>query len=124
MVNFKNCVIIMTSNLGSEHLVSGVGSDGVVSAEVEQRVRGAVRAHFRPELLNRMDSIVLFSPLSRSDLRKVVAIQMRGLDDRLAERDVRLELPLRPVGHHPPSQPNTRPPEHRIGRKMLSPLRV
>eukprot|EP01062_Namystynia_karyoxenos_P012872 TRINITY_DN1463_c0_g1_i8.p1 TRINITY_DN1463_c0_g1~~TRINITY_DN1463_c0_g1_i8.p1 ORF type:complete len:927 (+),score=415.65 TRINITY_DN1463_c0_g1_i8:82-2781(+) len=88
VVNFANCVIIMTSNLGSMHLL---GADGVQDA-AKERVMATVRKHFRPEFLNRLDDIVLFSRLSRADLDMVIDLQLAAIRKRLADRDVDLSI--------------------------------
>ncbi|KAJ0048158.1 hypothetical protein Pint_16230 [Pistacia integerrima] len=90
-VDFRNTVIIMTSNLGAEHLLSGLM--GKVSMQVARdRVMQEVRKHFRPELLNRLDEIVVFDPLSHDQLRKVARLQMKDVAVRLAERGVALAV--------------------------------
>ncbi|XP_004299309.1 PREDICTED: chaperone protein ClpB1 [Fragaria vesca subsp. vesca] len=88
-VDFRNTVIIMTSNLGAEHLLTGLL--GKCSMQVARdRVMQEVRTHFRPELLNRLDEVVVFDPLSREQLRKVARLQMKDVAARLAERGVAL----------------------------------
>jgi ATP-dependent Clp protease ATP-binding subunit ClpB len=87
-VDFKNTLIIMTSNLGSQVILE-LGDD---REEMERRVMEAVRRHFRPELLNRIDEIVVFHALSRADLRRIVELQAKSLHRMLAERSLTLEL--------------------------------
>ncbi|WCJ35852.1 Chaperone protein ClpB [Euphorbia peplus] len=90
-VDFRNTVIIMTSNLGAEHLLSGL--TGKCSMQVARdRVLQEVRKHFRPELLNRLDEIVVFDPLSHDQLRKVAKLQMKEVAVRLAERGIALAV--------------------------------
>ncbi|MBA0848257.1 hypothetical protein Goshw_030258 [Gossypium schwendimanii] len=90
-VDFRNTVIIMTSNLGAEHLLSGLS--GKSSMQVARdRVLQEVRRHFRPELLNRLDEIVVFDPLSHDQLRKVARLQMKDVAVRLAERGIALAV--------------------------------
>jgi ATP-dependent Clp protease ATP-binding subunit ClpB len=100
-VNFQNTIVIMTSNLGSEHVLPEfVATSGIVDlAERElarqrtrDRVMDAVRSHFRPELLNRIDEVVIFNPLSQAQIKRIVDIQLRGVRARLAERKIALEL--------------------------------
>jgi len=79
--------VIMTSNIGSQFMLDGV--DGEIASE---RVMGALRDHFRPEFLNRVDEIVQFQKLDRSDIDRVVDLQMAGLEKRLQEQDIRLVL--------------------------------
>ena len=87
VVDFRNTVVIMTSNIGSQFMLDGV--DGEIASE---RVMGALRDHFRPEFLNRDDEIVQFQKLDRSDIDRVVDLQMAGLEKRLQEQDIRLVL--------------------------------
>ena len=87
VVDFRNTVVIMTSNIGSQFLTDGI--DDQIASE---RVLGALRDHFRPEFLNRVDEIVQFSRLRREDIDRVVDMQMLRLDDRLEEQDIRLTL--------------------------------
>src|ERR1700681_2357588 len=92
-VDFRNCVVIMTSNLGS-HLIADIAADA--SQAEWERVRGGVlaelRASFRPEFLNRIDDVILFSRLDRAQLREIVGIQLRGVRDRLAARKLTLHV--------------------------------
>jgi ATP-dependent Clp protease ATP-binding subunit ClpB len=88
VVDFKNTIVIMTSNLGSQWILSPDESDETM----EEKVMATVRDHFKPEFLNRVDEIIVFHRLSRDDLATIVAIQLRGLSARLAERGVTLEL--------------------------------
>jgi ATP-dependent Clp protease ATP-binding subunit ClpB len=89
-VDFKNTLIIMTSNLGAEHLVAL--PDGAEVAEAREAVMAMVRAHFRPEFLNRLDEIVLFERLSRAHMTGIVTVQLAGLRKRLADRKIALEM--------------------------------
>ncbi|CAL9215468.1 unnamed protein product [Arabidopsis halleri] len=90
-IDFKNSVIILTANIGAEHLISGLA--GEVTMEVAQdRVMEEVKKHFRPELLNRLDEIVVFDPLSHEHLRKVAQLQMKDVVIRLAEKGVALDV--------------------------------
>ncbi|GAB4845407.1 Chaperone protein ClpB1 [Ancistrocladus abbreviatus] len=90
-VDFRNTVIIMTSNLGAEHLLSGLTGKSSMQA-ARERVMQEVRRHFRPELLNRLDEIVIFDPLSHEQLMKVARLQMKDVAVRLAERGVALAV--------------------------------
>ncbi|MFM9018271.1 MAG: ATP-dependent chaperone ClpB [Actinomycetota bacterium] len=87
VVDFRNTVVIMTSNIGSQFMLDGLDDD-----IVSERVMGALRDHFRPEFLNRVDEIVQFGKLTRGDIDRVVDMQMARLDDRLEEQDIRLSL--------------------------------
>jgi ATP-dependent Clp protease ATP-binding subunit ClpB len=89
-VDFRNTLIIMTSNLGAEYLVNQ--PEGQDSDAVRDLVMGAVRAHFRPEFLNRVDEIILFHRLQRKDMERIVDIQIKGLDRLLADRKIVIEL--------------------------------
>ena len=89
-VDFKNTLIILTSNLGSEFL-SNLPAEGVAN-DAREAVMTAVRAHFRPEFLNRLDEIVLFDRLSRANMDGIVTIQLKGLEGRLADRKITLDL--------------------------------
>ncbi len=90
-VDFRNTLIVMTSNIGSEHILR-LSEHGGADEEIEAAVRGELRRHFRPEFLNRVDEVVVFHRLSREHLSKIVDIQLRGLQSRLAARNIRLEV--------------------------------
>ncbi|MBA0735468.1 hypothetical protein Gogos_019313 [Gossypium gossypioides] len=90
-VDFRNTVIIMTSNLGAEHLLSGLSGKCTMQV-ARDRVMQEVRRHFKPELLNRLDEIVVFDPLSHDQLRKVARLQMKDVASRLAERGIALAV--------------------------------
>ena len=87
-VDFKNTIIIMTSNIGSPFLIESIGPDGTIPEEAKDQVRDEMKLHFRPEFLNRIDDVVVFSPLSEDDVVKIVGIQLDEIARRLAERDV------------------------------------
>jgi ATP-dependent Clp protease ATP-binding subunit ClpB len=91
-VNFRNTVIIMTSNIGSLHLLDGVTDSGEITPEARDRVMGDLRGHFRPEFLNRVDEIVLFKPLTLAEIERIVELQIASVQQRLAERRITLEL--------------------------------
>jgi ATP-dependent Clp protease ATP-binding subunit ClpB len=91
-VDFRNTVIIMTSNIGSHHLLDGVTADGEIKPDARDRVMADLRGHFRPEFLNRVDDIVLFTPLSMPQIERIVELQLAELRDRLAERQIELEI--------------------------------
>ena len=91
-VDFRNTVIIMTSNIGSEYLLEGVTSDGEIKPDARAGVMSALRAGFRPEFLNRVDDIVLFKPLTQSEIERVVELMLGELRARLADRQMRLEV--------------------------------
>jgi len=91
-VDFKNTVIIMTSNLGSQFLLEGISPEGQLREEVQDQVMKTVRAHFRPEFLNRIDEVVLFKPLLIEEIEKIVDLLMEHMQERLRERKIELEL--------------------------------
>ncbi|WP_281984257.1 ATP-dependent chaperone ClpB [Azonexus hydrophilus] len=91
-VDFKNTLIIMTSNIGSPHLIENASETGEIAEPVRQRVMAELRAHFRPEFLNRVDEIVLFKPLTLAEIKQIVDLQLKLLRQRLADRHIELEL--------------------------------
>ncbi|MDD2941574.1 MAG: ATP-dependent chaperone ClpB [bacterium] len=88
MVDFKNTVIIMTSNIGSPYLLEGVTADGEIKESAKDMAMKELRAHFRPEFLNRVDDIVLFKPLTKAEVARIVTIQFTRLQKRLAEQEI------------------------------------
>ena len=92
VVNFKNTVIIMTSNLGAEHLLSGITPDGQIRDDARDQVMAELRRSFRPEFLNRVDDVVLFKPLRRDEMLRIVRLLVSTLERRLKDRDITLEL--------------------------------
>ncbi|SFO35057.1 ATP-dependent Clp protease ATP-binding subunit ClpB [Actinomadura madurae] len=91
-VDFRNTVIIMTSNIGSEHLLQGVTSEGDIEPDARARVMGELRRHFRPEFLNRVDDIILFKPLTLPQIEQVVDLMFKDLRARLADRQMHLAI--------------------------------
>ncbi|HEX6060389.1 MAG TPA: AAA family ATPase, partial [Gemmatimonadaceae bacterium] len=89
-VDFKNTVIIMTSNIGAPHLLEGITADGAILDKARNAVMGELRGHFRPEFLNRVDEIVVFHSLDRAQVREIVDIQLVRLQRRLADRKLTL----------------------------------
>ncbi len=92
VVDFKNTIIIMTSNIGSPHLVENASEKGEISESVRSKVMGELRIHFRPEFLNRVDDIVLFKPLTLPELKRIIELQLNLLRIRLRDRYLELEL--------------------------------
>ncbi|MDG0809596.1 ATP-dependent chaperone ClpB [Cohnella rhizosphaerae] len=92
VVDFKNTIVIMTSNIGSPHLLQGVDDSGDIAPAARDRVMKELSGHFRPEFLNRVDDIVLFKPLSRVEIESIVRKLARSLADRLSERGIALRL--------------------------------
>ncbi len=91
-VDFKNTIIILTSNLGSQYLLDGVNADGTVSEAARAGVEAELRRSFRPEFLNRLDEILFFHPLTREDLTRIIDILLKSLQQRLADKTLKLEL--------------------------------
>jgi ATP-dependent Clp protease ATP-binding subunit ClpB len=130
-VDFRNTLIIMTSNIGSEYLIEAVTSDGELKPDVRDRVTGELRRHFRPEFLNRVDDIIIFKPLVQSEIEQIVDLMLADLCDRLAQRRITLEVTdearrfigrrgFDPVyGARPLRRFIAREAETRIGRALL-----
>ncbi len=91
-VDFKNTIIIMTSNIGSQYLLDGIDAGGNITKEAEDMAMGDLRAHFRPEFLNRLDEIILFKPLTRDNIGNIVSLMMADTNKRLADREIRVDL--------------------------------
>jgi len=91
-VNFKNTIVIMTSNIGSPHLLEGIGEEGHIREGTRRKVMDELRAAFRPEFLNRLDDVVLFKPLTLGEIKRIVELQLDDLRRRMAERDIGLEV--------------------------------
>jgi ATP-dependent Clp protease ATP-binding subunit ClpB len=131
-VDFRNTVIIMTSNIGSEYLVEDATADGEIKPDARERVMAAMRAQFRPEFLNRLDDIVLFKPLTEAEIEQIVNLMLQDLRDRLGERQMTLEVTAEatryiarqgfdPIyGARPLRRFIAREVETRIGRALLA----
>ena len=131
-VDFRNTIIIMTSNIGSEYLTEGVTSEGEIKPAAREQVMATLRSHFRPEFLNRIDEIVLFKPLTLPEVEQIVDLMADGLRHRLADRSMTLELTedakrliadrgFDPVyGARPLRRFIARDVETRIGRALLA----
>ena len=91
-VDFKNTILIMTSNIGSPYLLEGIDANGEISPEAEKMVMNELRAHFRPEFLNRLDETIMFKPLSKADVGQIIDLLVRDVNKRLVEREVSIEL--------------------------------
>lgn len=91
-VDFKNTVVIMTSNIGSADLIEHVREDGVIDEDVKERVTGQLRNYFRPEFLNRVDDIIVFSPLTEEQIKKIIDLSLADIASRLEEREITLTL--------------------------------
>ena len=91
-VDFKNTILIMTSNIGSPYLLDGIDEKGDIKPEAQEQVMGDLRGHFRPEFLNRLDEIIMFKPLTKNNISKIVDLMVKELSDRLADQELSLEL--------------------------------
>ena len=91
-VDFKNTILIMTSNIGSSYLLDGIEPDGSIRQESQDLVMNDLRAHFRPEFLNRLDEIIMFKPLTKENIGNIVDLMMADLNRRLSDQEIRLEL--------------------------------
>ncbi len=91
-VDFKNTILIMTSNIGANYLLDGIDANGEISEEAEKAVMNELRAHFRPEFLNRLDETILFKPLTKDNIGGIVRLIIKDLDKRLEDRDLSIEL--------------------------------
>ena len=91
-VDFKNTILIMTSNIGSSYLLEGIDANGEITPEAENAVMADLRAHCRPEFLNRLDETILFKPLTKSDIRSIINLLLKDLNERLSDRELHLEI--------------------------------
>lgn len=91
-VDFKNTILIMTSNIGSSYLLDGIDENGSIKPEAQTLVMNDLRAHFRPEFLNRLDETILFKPLTKSNITRIIDLLLKELNERLADRELSLEL--------------------------------
>ena len=91
-VDFKNTILIMTSNIGSAYLLDGIDENGEITEQAEKMVMNDLRAHFRPEFLNRLDETILFKPLTKSDIRSIINLLLADLNRRLSDKELHLEI--------------------------------
>ena len=91
-VDFKNTILIMTSNLGAEFLLDGIDENGNISSEAEELVMSQLKNHFRPEFLNRLDEIVMFKPLSKSDIRGIIDLLVKDINRRIEDKEISLTV--------------------------------
>jgi ATP-dependent Clp protease ATP-binding subunit ClpB len=91
-VDFKNTILIMTSNIGSQYLLEGIEPDGSIRKECEDMVMQDLRSHFRPEFLNRLDEIILFKPLTKENIGGIVELLLADVNRRLADRELSIQL--------------------------------
>ena len=91
-VDFKNTILIMTSNIGSQYLLDGIDENGNIKPEAEEEVNAELRAHFRPEFLNRLDESIMFKPLTKDNIKGIITLLMNELNTRLADRNISIRL--------------------------------
>lgn len=91
-VDFKNTILIMTSNIGSSYLLEGIEADGTIKQAAQDEVMDDLRAHFRPEFLNRLDEIIMFKPLTKGDIENIIAIMVANLNKRIADKELSIEV--------------------------------
>ena len=91
-VDFKNTILILTSNIGSAYLLDGIDEEGGISGQCEEMVMGDLRNHFRPEFLNRLDEIILFKPLTKENISGIIELLIRDLNKRLSDREISISL--------------------------------
>ena len=91
-VDFKNTILIMTSNIGSSYLLEGIEEDGTIRQENQDMVMNDLRAHFRPEFLNRLDEIIMFKPLTKENIGNIIDLMMADLNRRLLAQEITLQL--------------------------------
>ena len=125
-VDFKNTILIMTSNIGANYLLEGIKDDGSIDEQSQEMVMGDLKAHFRPEFLNRIDETIMFLPLTETEIRQIVLLQIKGVQKMLAENGVELEMTdaalnfLSQVGYDP--EFGARPVKRAIQRYLLNDL--
>lgn len=98
-IDFKNTILIMTSNIGSSYLLDGIGEDGSIKPEAAEMVQNDLRGHFRPEFLNRLDEIIMFKPLTKDNIGGIVDLLMAELNNRLADQEIHIRLTAAAKNH-------------------------
>ena len=91
-VDFKNTILIMTSNIGSAYLLDGIEADGTIRQSAQDEVMEDLRAHFRPEFLNRLDEIIMFKPLTKDNIENIIGIMIDNLNHRIGDKELRIDL--------------------------------
>lgn len=91
-VDFKNTILIMTSNIGSQYILDGIEEDGTITDSAENAVMEELRAHFRPEFLNRLDETIMFKPLTKSNIGGIIKLLLQDVNNRLADKEISIEL--------------------------------
>ncbi|MBQ8730593.1 MAG: AAA family ATPase, partial [Lachnospiraceae bacterium] len=92
LVDFKNTIIILTSNIGSANLLEGINEEGEIAKDTEEQVMGELRDYFRPEFLNRLDEIVLFKPLTKENIARIIDLLVKDINNRLKEKEISVVL--------------------------------
>ena len=92
LIDFKNTILIMTSNIGAQYLLEGIDDEGNITDEAQEAVNEELKAHFRPEFLNRLDEVIMFKPLTKDNISNIVDLIITDLNKRLADRELKLEL--------------------------------
>jgi ATP-dependent Clp protease ATP-binding subunit ClpB len=98
-VDFKNTILIMTSNIGAQYLLDGIDENGEISSQAESMVMGELRAHFRPEFLNRLDETIMFKPLTKDNIGGIIGLILADINKRLADREISIEISDRAQGY-------------------------
>ena len=91
-MDFKNTIIIMTSNLGSDYILEGIQDNGEISEKAKDEVEKLLKSNFRPEFLNRLDEIVFYKPLMKNEISKILELLIKDLERRLEDKQIKLEL--------------------------------
>ena len=91
-VDFKNTILIMTSNIGANYLLEGIREDGTIEESNQNLVMNDLRAHFRPEFLNRLDEIIMFKPLTKSNIHAIIDLLVKDVNKRLVDKELSIEL--------------------------------
>ena len=91
-VDFKNTILIMTSNIGAQYLLDGINEDGDIKQSAQDLVMGELRAHFRPEFLNRLDETIMFKPLTKSNIGGIIGLIVADINRRLTDRELHIEI--------------------------------
>ena len=91
-MDFKNTILIMTSNIGANYLLEGIQDDGTLDESCQEMTMNELKAHFRPEFLNRLDEIIMFKPLTKNNIHAIIDLLIADVNKRLVERELRIEL--------------------------------
>ena len=91
-MDFKNTILIMTSNIGSSYLLDGIAEDGTIEESARNAVMNELRMHFRPEFLNRLDETILFKPLTKEDIGNIIHLIVKDINARLSDREISIEI--------------------------------